>query len=568
VRGKPVSEEPSFTTSRATAAKSADDGRAKGRCHELHNRCCGASDSSTIIRTVIVAKARRTQQQIRSDDPAGWWRDPVAWVITALAALLLLVNLGGRALWEDEAETALLGRSILAHGKPVASNGINVISQEAGREFGSDYVWRWSPWVQFYLGAAGLKMFGDSALGARLPFALLAIPVIPLVYLIGRRAFGSILVARLAALALATSPWFLLQSRQARWEAPAYLLTCIVLLAVFEMERSIAWPVVIAAAGAALFYTNYFVAVCLLVSIAAASPMLRRDRDFLIRLACGLAGAAALSIPGVIFFHVLGKTGGGQLSALKQFWLYAVQFVTFLAPLPLVIIALFNDRRPATRFVLATVTALCIILAFAPWSMFRYLTIAFPIAALVSGVALAWLMARSRVAGWIGVALLVCTSILHQLPLGYMQVEGTEIAQPSISPIASYVQEMISPPRDADVAVVEYLRAHASPGDTVLASYGDLLLQFYTRLHVTGGLEGHLPPPSDPEWIVLRPYYVSPEPGKDFELLKAMDRTIDLRQYDVATTVPDPILSGNPDPMFHLFREDPTAKPLRLLRHR
>src|SRR5438045_9532366 len=39
---------------------------------------------------------------------------------------------------EDEAETALLGRNILHYGKPVASDGMNVISQEAGHEFGAD----------------------------------------------------------------------------------------------------------------------------------------------------------------------------------------------------------------------------------------------------------------------------------------------------------------------------------------------------------------------------------------------------------------------------------------------
>jgi len=509
-------------------------------------------------------RARNPQPAVTAtDDASGWWRDPFLWAITLLGAVLLLVNLGGRALWEDEAETALLGRSILVHGKPVASNGINLISQEAGREFGADYVWRWSPWVQFYVGAAGLRLFGDSTFGARLPFALLAILVIPLVYVIGRRAFESILVARFATLTLATSPWFLLQSRQARWEAPAYVLACIVLIAVFETRRSLVWPVAISISGAALFYTNYFVAICLLVAIAVASPMLRRDRDFLIRLACGLAGVALLSIPGVIFFHVLDKAGGGQASVLSQFWLYLVQFMTFLVPLPLVVIAAFSDKRPATRFSLSVVLVLCVMLAFAPWSMFRYLTIAFPIAALISGVALAWIIKRNRIAGWIVAAVFIFTSILHQFPLGYMQVGGTQTAEPSFSPFASLMQEIVSPPHDADLAVAEYLRAHASPGDTVLATYGDLPLQFYTALHVTGGLEGQ-PPPVDPEWMIVRPYYLSTEPGKDFELMKRIQTTFDLQRYKVETQIPDALLADNPDPLYHRFHTQADARSLRI----
>src|SRR3954469_23530891 len=122
-------------------------------------RCC---DAAHAYNPRSMAKRKRPQP---TDDPAGWYRDPILWAITALAALLLLVNLGGRCLWEDEAETALLGRSIIHHGVPVAVDGGVVISQEAGKEIGPDGVWRWSPWLQFYVAAAGLRFVGDSAFG-------------------------------------------------------------------------------------------------------------------------------------------------------------------------------------------------------------------------------------------------------------------------------------------------------------------------------------------------------------------------------------------------------------------
>jgi hypothetical protein len=513
------------------------------------------------------------------DADSPWWRDPILWAITVVAAVLLLVNLGGRCLWEDEAETALLGCSILQHGKPIASDSINVISQEAGREFGADHVWRWSPWVQFYLAAAGLKAFGDTTLGARLPFALIGILVIPLTYILARRVYGSVLIARFAALALTTSVWFLLHGRQSRWHAPAYALACVVLIAVFEVRRSTVWSVVLALSGAALFYTNYFVAICFLVAIAIASPLLERNRAFFIRLGTGLAGAALLSLPGVIFYQVLGKAGGGGTSAWLQFWTYVVQFFTFLAPLPLVVIgvwlafgggqtvAIANEWRRPTLFLFGLSLATCLMLAFAPWTMFRYLSILFPVAGLLIGLAFAWLVRRKEMVGWAIVVSYVLTSVLHRFPLGYMELSGSRQVDGATLPIVSYLGEIASPPRDPDCALADYLRAHALPGDTVLTTYGDLVLQFYTRMHIVGGMEGQ-PLPAEPEWIVGRSFILSAEPGKDLSVVRFVDQQIDLKRYELATTLPDEVLVGNPDPAFHAFGERPDARPLRVMRRK
>ena len=44
------------------------------------------------------------------------------------------MRLGDRCLWQDEAETALLGKNILRFGRPIAFDGTNVVSQEASKE--------------------------------------------------------------------------------------------------------------------------------------------------------------------------------------------------------------------------------------------------------------------------------------------------------------------------------------------------------------------------------------------------------------------------------------------------
>lgn len=91
--------------------------------------------------------------------------------LLALAALLLFANLGKPMLWQDEASTALISRTLFTSPLPLGTDGRNSFSQEMGAEFGPDHVWRWQPWLPFYVLAAFFKIFGQSTFVARFPFA-------------------------------------------------------------------------------------------------------------------------------------------------------------------------------------------------------------------------------------------------------------------------------------------------------------------------------------------------------------------------------------------------------------
>lgn len=106
---------------------------------------------------------------------------------TALAAFLCLWNLGNEDLWQDEAQTAVIARTILDSGIPLGSDGVNSFSQEAGLEFGEDLVWKWHTWLSFSLVAGSFEVFGESTFSARLPSALLGIAVVILMYFTARR---------------------------------------------------------------------------------------------------------------------------------------------------------------------------------------------------------------------------------------------------------------------------------------------------------------------------------------------------------------------------------------------
>jgi hypothetical protein len=58
------------------------------------------------------------------------WANSAAAGLLLLAALLIFANLDDRRLWDAEPETALLAKSTLRLGVPVARDGVTLISQE------------------------------------------------------------------------------------------------------------------------------------------------------------------------------------------------------------------------------------------------------------------------------------------------------------------------------------------------------------------------------------------------------------------------------------------------------
>ena len=79
--------------------------------------------------------------------------------ILAIAAPLFSIQLGNHYLWQDEAQTALISRTILDGGIPRGYDGRNHFSQELGIEYGENYVWRWHTWLPFYLVAGSFAAY-------------------------------------------------------------------------------------------------------------------------------------------------------------------------------------------------------------------------------------------------------------------------------------------------------------------------------------------------------------------------------------------------------------------------
>lgn len=496
-----------------------------------------------------------------------------------LAAALLFPNLGNIHLWQDEAETALLARNVLVYGVPRAFDGRNVITQNQEREFGEDYVWTWSPWLQFYVAAASFAVLGESTLSARLPFALLGLGAVGLLYAYAGAATGSRRVALLAALLMATSVPFLLHARQCRWYMGAVLATVWLLHAYLQLRRGRrSGAPQLAAAGALLFYSNYLVLAYVLggVVLHAAGAWLRgwggaARRPDLWRLSAALAVLVLVAAPWAVCAEIWSRPNPDETYALGLLERMGVILAAcasslnrYLLPLPLLLALPFAVRalrREAPRALgevgavgvvgevgLWLAVGLCAFafLALLPWTYFRYLLGLLPVAALLSAVVLDRLFAVHAAVGAAAMAVLVGSNALSlALPPHRLESDAWR-----------YLQELRHDYDGPNEALVEHLLAHGRRDQLVLTNYGQLPITFYTGMRAVGfGQDPRIP--ETPDWIVIR------RGRPHMTYLSERARAGGYRP--IVLDAPDLLWGNRPDPAHHRFRSVTDAPKLLLL---
>lgn len=489
-------------------------------------------------------------------------------LVAALGAALVLTNLGGRYLWDDEAETALLAQRVLRFGVPIAWDGRDLVSQECSADFGANSLWRQTPWAQFYLAALSFKLLGAGTLAARLPFAVLGVLSIVSLYALGKALFGDRALALGAAGLLALSVPFLLHVRQARYYAVAVFAAIWVLFFFFALLRDRPGAVLgLTLALTLLVHANYLHFVATAAGLGLAFFAFPFDGRAALRLLGAGVGTLAINLPWLGLFDVRGKTGFALAAAspglfAAQLWQYLAWIERYacsavlLAALAGAGWVLGAGRRrepwPAPRACLAlALFALghVLFVSAAPFAFFRYVVTLLPALALVQAAVLRALWPASRVLAVAGCALLVLVDrgdLLHgrlgSAPVKYVD----EITHDAPGPIAG---------------MVRYLQAHARPGERLFISYGDLPLRFYTGLEIRGGqgcqsLAGW----PLPDWIVVRYFFRfrSSGPGDALDserTLRYLRTEIPRERYrEIRLPEVDTIWENIPEPDRHRFR--------------
>lgn len=99
----------------------------------------------------------------------------VGFAALLLSALLIFPRLGHYALWDDEAYTGLLGKSVIRNGDMTAFVDDNLIASYANGGMFRDLKERVTPPLSTWIAALSMKVFGETSFGARFPSAVLGL---------------------------------------------------------------------------------------------------------------------------------------------------------------------------------------------------------------------------------------------------------------------------------------------------------------------------------------------------------------------------------------------------------
>jgi len=455
--------------------------------------------------------------------------------LVVLAVCLLLPNLGGPYLWQDEAETALVARTIWTHGIPQVTDGHNYFYQTPDNTGAVENVWAWTPWLQFYVAALSLKLFGENQFAARIPFVCIGL----LSLLIFFRCLAGVFdfrTAYLSTLLLILCVPFLLYLRQCRYYALVIFATIWAMNAltgIIRSQKGSGFSLVIALF--IMFHSNYmnWLAFCgaLFFFLFLKSDKPHFKKIILLILAI----SALIQLPWFFFFKTLeppstfwlaGFLKNTALLGVLYFYeinSYVTPLLVFLIPLILLILKKgnFREEQAVSRlnFLYFNVILIFITIGVStlgPSFNLRYLCPVIPNMILLMAVILMTVIKRSLLVGLVLTALTVCTNALN-LPLDLLfnripayRTHGLNARDTLKPPLLNYIRELVRPIEDPMSAIVQFLKTNAVKEDVVAMTYGKYPIMFHTGLRVIGGLSAEgLHRSEKAKWIIPRKHILS-----------------------------------------------------------
>jgi hypothetical protein len=522
--------------------------------------------------------------------------------VAAAAALLLFANLAAVYLWQDEAATAVLGRRLLAYGKPLAYDGVNLITMdhflpgpaEAMRaraasadaalahavgqhEFRADTAWTGQPWGQFLVAGLSLRAFGETTLAARAPFAAAALLAVLLLLRVILRETGRRDLALAALALLLLNAYWILHVRQCRYYALSSLMLLVSLAAFLRWRdgRRFGAGLFVAAALAyfQVDYGSFWPSMAAFFGYAAVSVRFEGPRLRPILLTgCVLLAAVA---PFVLYYELPERFQTSTLAFATRLAGHARYLDRYVLALPVALVAAggFFWLRPRLAPGLRRLLALALVLVplhFAwialttPHPFLRYQIQLVPLACLLAAWAALDVLGGGprahrarRAAGALALALLAFTP-LASVPFASVSPGAAPAASNWLRPeLGILTRELANERPDPNRDVIEWIRARSEPGDAILVTYEDVPFLFYTDLEVRGGIAAFRvldEQAKPPRFAVLRQ-----APFLHREVFREALARGRWRMERVPT--PDAVWGNNPDPVGQYFnlRRDPAG---------
>ena len=504
-------------------------------------------------------------------------------VLAGLSAVLLFWGLTGKYLWQDEAATAILAARMLKFGRPLAYDGVNLVTVDyfatedidtigertrdpqlavdyyvRRGDFKPDTACKWQPWGQFVVAAVGLKLVGHNTLGARLPFALAGLATVLLLYRLVRKYCGSWPMATISALLLLTNSYWILHARHCRYYSLSSLLLVATFAAYLRWQGSERWGAVAFVAAAWCWFQVDYGTVWPVLGVLFLDSLVARRRAFRLSAATGAALAAAIA-PFLFYYQLWGRrmepTRGRYDILLMNLFNINEYVAPFLLIAAAAILVAWRWKRmaDAERHAVAIACAvLMLLLAWVPLvspeGFLRYVIMAPPLGSMVG----AWVLVRACPArfawiAWVGALVLMVTPWLS-LP-GRLLASAPEGSNPGAvwrHELSILGSEVFGSRPDPNRMTVEWLRRNAAPSNEILVNYEDLPLAFYLPNPIRGGIPAFRAEDdakTPPRFVVLRR-------SVEFVHKPVFEREMArYRWAEAPVKIPDLIWGNNPDPM-------------------
>jgi hypothetical protein len=422
--------------------------------------------------------SERKLGELRERKSLAFW---LAVSFLGVAAVLLFARLGHYPLWEDEAMAALGAKGVVRHLDTSAlPDDHNICAYDKGSGVRNLNIREISP-LQFYLAAPFLAAFGmQSALAARLPFALCGLGTFVLIYWWLWRGHAGVLFALLVCLGLACNVSLLLYSRQCRYYSPGILGSVAVAYLYLNWKGQTSRLLAMTAVSTCLLAVNYLYYGALYVCLAADYSLWKRKenrlraRDWLLLLLPQMVvGALVIWIwnpSNNKVAHQPPWPDGWLAGKCTLFWfaLRDLDRCEFGVPLLLLATPLLYwktrnpwlVRAPAAFFIFVLAATICSADPYRGQALFnvRYLTPVIPLCVAIESLALC---ALTRGRTWLAVTLgsvLFGTNLFNGGPLLWCGFRST---------IASYLGETVHPHGDPFSETARWINEHVRAGESI-----------------------------------------------------------------------------------------------------
>jgi hypothetical protein len=288
-----------------------------------------------------------------------WQKNKWLILIIIAAAILSLTGLGARHFWGDEVHLLNLGKSIPLYGIPVVDNTVRQIEVtyeidditnagynekvDYGIPIGSKVIYTLHPWLTSYIASIPISIFSPyNEFFIRLPFVLIGLLAIPIIYFLAKRITNRNRIALLSALLLAGSVVYLLALRNANYyglilfAVPATLLCY---LKTFEKEKNAWWQ--FALSGAMLFHSQWIAFIGTMLGIAVHFLIFNRNLKALKLVAKPIAGIFLLTFPWFVLTGQFSKSGiiSTPMQYILLFCISCYHFILWFIPLLFILYA-------------------------------------------------------------------------------------------------------------------------------------------------------------------------------------------------------------------------------------